>query len=90
MSKPPKPAAEPASTRCCVSEKAPAGCRTILVEKTDRLYRNIKDYATLDEFDVDYSLGQRKRNYRPGFAIIRAVRARHQGLDGPELQPELG
>src|SRR5713101_7622733 len=27
-------------------------CRTILVEKTDRLYRNIKDYATIDEFDV--------------------------------------
>ncbi len=24
-------------------------CRTILVEKTDRLYRNLKDYVTLDE-----------------------------------------
>jgi site-specific DNA recombinase len=28
-------------------------CRTILVEKTDRLYRNIKDYSTIDEFDVE-------------------------------------
>src|ERR1035441_2833035 len=28
-------------------------CRTILVEKTDRLYRNIKDYATIDESDVE-------------------------------------
>jgi len=28
-------------------------CRTILVEKTDRLYRNIKDYAIIDEFDVE-------------------------------------
>ena len=28
-------------------------CRTILVEKTDRLYRNIKDYATLDELGVE-------------------------------------
>src|SRR5438067_11753342 len=27
--------------------KHPA-CRIILVEKTDRLYRNLKDYATLD------------------------------------------
>src|SRR5215472_2818104 len=27
--------------------KHPA-CRTILVEKTDRLYRNLKDYAMLD------------------------------------------
>jgi hypothetical protein len=28
-------------------------CRTILVEKTDRLYRNIKDYGTVDELDVE-------------------------------------
>jgi DNA invertase Pin-like site-specific DNA recombinase len=27
-------------------------CRTILVEKTDRLYRNIKDYATVDELGL--------------------------------------
>jgi DNA invertase Pin-like site-specific DNA recombinase len=27
-------------------------CRMILVEKTDRLYRNIKDWATLDELGV--------------------------------------
>src|SRR6516165_2491000 len=25
-------------------------CRVLLVEKTDRLYRNIKDWVTLDEF----------------------------------------
>jgi DNA invertase Pin-like site-specific DNA recombinase len=28
-------------------------CRTILVEKTDRLYRNPKDWVTLDELDVE-------------------------------------
>ena len=27
-------------------------CRTILVEKTDRLYRNIKDWTTVDDLDV--------------------------------------
>src|SRR6266566_69256 len=27
-------------------------CRSILVEKTDRLYRNIKDWLTIDELDV--------------------------------------
>ena len=32
--------------------KADPSCRTILVEKTDRLYRNIKDWMTLDELDV--------------------------------------
>jgi DNA invertase Pin-like site-specific DNA recombinase len=30
-----------------------ATCRTILVEKTDRLYRNAKDWVTLDELDVE-------------------------------------
>lgn len=28
-------------------------CRTILVEKTDRLYRNFRDYVTIDELDID-------------------------------------
>ena len=28
-------------------------CEAILVEKTDRLYRNIKDWVTLDEFDIE-------------------------------------
>jgi site-specific DNA recombinase len=37
-------------------EKHPGVCRTILVEKTDRLYRNIKDYAIVDELDVEIHL----------------------------------
>lgn len=37
-------------------KKHPSGCRTILVEKTDRLYRNIKDYATVDELEVEVHL----------------------------------
>ncbi len=28
-------------------------CRVILVEKTDRLYRNIKDWVVIDELDID-------------------------------------
>lgn len=28
-------------------------CKVLLVEKTDRLYRNFKDYVTLDELDVE-------------------------------------
>jgi len=31
-------------------------CRTILVEKTDRLYRNFKDYVVLDEMDLQIHL----------------------------------
>jgi DNA invertase Pin-like site-specific DNA recombinase len=28
-------------------------CLTLLVEKTDRLYRNLKDYVTIDELQID-------------------------------------
>src|SRR4029077_6219770 len=34
----------------------PKTCRIVLVEKTDRLYRNIKDYASLDEIDATIHL----------------------------------
>src|ERR1700684_2391289 len=32
--------------------KQHATCRILLVEKTDRLYRNFKDYLTIDELGV--------------------------------------
>src|SRR5277367_4092366 len=31
-------------------------CRTILVEKTDRLYRNFGDYVTLEDMEVEIHL----------------------------------
>ena len=31
----------------------------ILVEKTDRLYRNLRDWVTMDELDVEIHTGQR-------------------------------
>ncbi|MGA3097337.1 MAG: recombinase family protein [Bryobacteraceae bacterium] len=31
-------------------------CRVLLVEKTDRLYRNIKDWLTVDELDIEIHL----------------------------------
>ncbi len=31
-------------------------CRIVLVEKTDRLYRNLRDYVTLDELDLEIHL----------------------------------
>ncbi len=33
--------------------QASADCNSILVEKTDRLYRNIRDWVTLDDADVE-------------------------------------
>ena len=33
-------------------KKTPS-CRIVLVEKTDRLYRNLKDWVTLDELDLE-------------------------------------
>ncbi len=37
-------------------KKNKATCNTILVEKTDRLYRNLKDWVTLDELRLDIHL----------------------------------
>mgnify|MGYP001599383696 CR=1 FL=1 len=31
-------------------------CRVVLVEKTDRLYRNLKDWVVIDDLDVDIHL----------------------------------
>ncbi len=31
-------------------------CRTVLVEKTDRLYRNFKDYVILEDLDIEIHL----------------------------------
>ena len=36
--------------------KAHPECRVVLVEKTDRLYRNFKDYLTIDELGVEVHL----------------------------------
>ena len=39
------------------ASKQPGGpCRVILVEKTDRLYRNLKDWVTLDDDDLDLEI----------------------------------
>ena len=35
------------------------GVRVVLVEKTDRLYRNLKDWVTLDELDVEIHLARK-------------------------------
>src|SRR5438876_8623497 len=31
-------------------------CKTLIVEKTDRLYRNFKDYVTLEDLDLEIHL----------------------------------
>ena len=36
--------------------KRTPGCRIVLVEKTDRLYRNLKDWVEVDEIDVEIHL----------------------------------
>ena len=37
-------------------DKRGAACRIVLVEKTDRLYRNLKDWVTLDGLDLEIHL----------------------------------
>jgi DNA invertase Pin-like site-specific DNA recombinase len=46
---------EGVSTQRAYLKKRP-NIRIILVEKTDRLYRNLKDWVTLDELDIEIHL----------------------------------
>jgi len=43
-------------------KKHRATCRTILVEKTDRLYRNLKDWTTLDDLGITIHLVKEGRS----------------------------
>jgi DNA invertase Pin-like site-specific DNA recombinase len=46
-------------------KKHRATCRTILVEKTDRLYRNLKDWTTLDDLGASIHLVKEARVIGP-------------------------
>ena len=50
--------------------------RVILVEKTDRLYRNFKDYVTLDELSVEIHL------VKEGFVLSRESRSSEKFMHG--------
>ena len=55
-----------------------ASCRTLLVEKTDRLYRNMKDYVLVEELDVDIHFVKENvtitRNSRSSDKLIHGIR----------------
>ena len=46
--------------------------RTVLVEKTDRLYRNLKDWVTLDELDVEVIWSKKASSCRASRAPPRS------------------
>jgi hypothetical protein len=52
------------------------GVRHLLVEKTDRLYRNLKDWVTLDEFEVEIHL------VKEGVVISRDSRSSEKFMHG--------
>lgn len=56
-------------------KKHPA-IRTILIEKTDRLYRNLKDWVTLDEFDIEIHL------VKEGITLSRDSRSSEKFVHG--------
>ena len=72
--------------------KAHPAVRVMLVEKTDRLYRNLKDWVTVDELDVEIHFPKEGVVLSRKFALLGKVHARHQGADGEELhrQPVRG
>ncbi len=56
--------------------RANRNIRTILVEKTDRLYRNLKDWVTLDELDVEVDL------VKEGVVLSRESRSSEKFMHG--------
>ncbi len=56
--------------------RAHPGVRHLLVEKTDRLYRNIKDWVTLDDFDVEQHL------VKEGTVLSRESRSSEKFMHG--------
>jgi len=59
-------------------------CRTVLVEKTDRLYRNFRDYVTLEELRIEIHLPKRA-NYQQRIEISSKAGTRHSSRDCPKL-----
>jgi DNA invertase Pin-like site-specific DNA recombinase len=53
--------------------KAHPAVRVLLVEKTDRLYRNLKDWVTVDELDVEMHLVPFAMNVEIGLGRSPAV-----------------
>lgn len=55
-----------------------ASCRTLLVEKTDRLYRNLKDYVLVDDLDVEIHFVTENvtitRNSRSSDKLLHGIR----------------
>ena len=41
-------------------------CKTVLVEKTDRLYRNLRDYVTIEDLRIDIHLPKEGQIVGPG------------------------
>jgi site-specific DNA recombinase len=66
--------------------KAHPSVRVMLVEKTDRLYRNLKDWVTVDELNVEMHFPKEGRcDAVAGVAFLGKIHAWHQGSDGEKL-----
>jgi DNA invertase Pin-like site-specific DNA recombinase len=56
--------------------KSHPSVRVVLVEKTDRLYRNLKDWVTLDELDIEIHL------VKEGIVLSRDSRSSEKFVTG--------
>src|ERR1700681_34875 len=59
--------------------KAEPSCRTILVEKTDRLYRNIRDWITIDDLDLEVHF------VKEGTVVSKASRSSDKFIHGMKV-----
>ena len=74
--KPPSRPAAPRSARWWPYPKAHPAVRVMLVEKTDRLYRNLKDWVTVDELDVEMHFA------KEGVVLSRESRSSEKFMHG--------
>jgi DNA invertase Pin-like site-specific DNA recombinase len=59
--------------------KAEPSCRTILVEKTDRLYRNIRDWITIDDLNLEVHF------VKEGTVVSKASRSSDKFIHGMKV-----
>jgi hypothetical protein len=69
-------------------EKSP-NCRVVLAEKTDRLYRNLRDCLTLEDLDLEIHLPKEGQIVSKKCKIASEIDSRNSRCLGKELHREL-
>lgn len=64
-------------------------CRVLWVEKTDRLYRNFRDYVTLEEVDIEVHLPKERADHQQECEVAGQAGPWNPLGDGAQLHRKL-